>query len=78
MDDNLIWQQFEKLEERVEQLVQTCRNLENAKTTLEAKIEDLEEVIKKKDATEQRLMEERSVIRSRIDHLLSKLDQAGG
>ncbi len=77
MDDNLIWQQFEKFEERVEQLVQTCRNLRNTNATLEAKIEDLEEGTKKKDATEQRLMEERSVICSRIDHLLSKLDQAG-
>lgn len=78
MDDNVISQQFKKLEEKVEQLVQACRNLKNANTALEAKIQDLEQALKKKDATAQRLMEERSMIRARIDDLLSKLDQVGG
>ncbi len=78
VNDDVIWQQFKKLEERVGQLGKTCSNLKKGKAALEAKIEDLEQTLKKKDATEQRLMEERSVIRSRIDHLLSKLDQVGG
>lgn len=75
MDEDIIPQQFKKLEERIEQLVRTCHDLQHAESELEAKIRDLEEALKTKDATEQRYMEEKSMIRSKIDNLLSRMDQ---
>ncbi len=78
MAENAIFQQFKKLEDRVEQLVGTCRDLKNAKTVLEEKIRELEGALKKDDTAAQRYDQERSMIRSRIDDLLGKVDQALG
>ena len=75
MDEGVIPQQFKKLEERVGQLVQRCHDLERGKAELEAKIRGFQEAIKTKDAAEQHYMEEKAMIGSRIDNLLSKLDE---
>ncbi|RLB81670.1 MAG: hypothetical protein DRH17_08320 [Deltaproteobacteria bacterium] len=71
-------EQFKKLEDRIEQLVQTCRGLQQAKSELEAKIHDLEGALKAKMATEQQYKEEKSMIRLKIDDLVSRLDQVIG
>jgi len=71
-------EQFKKLEDRIEQLVQTCRGLQQAKSELEAKIHDLEGALKAKLATEQQYKEEKSMIRLKIDDLVSRLDQVIG
>ncbi|NVM20764.1 MAG: cell division protein ZapB [Desulfobacterales bacterium] len=76
MDEDTTAQQFKKVEERVEKLVDMCRELQRAKTELEVKIRDLEEALKTKNGIEQRCQEEKSMIRSKIDNLLSRLDQA--
>ena len=75
MDEDSIPKQFKKLEDRVEQLVQTCHDLKHAKLELEAKIRELEEGLRTKDATQQSYMEEKSIIRSRIDNVLGRLDE---
>jgi peptidoglycan hydrolase CwlO-like protein len=67
--------QFKKLEDKIEALVQTCRNLQQNRSELESKIHDLEEFIKAKVAAEQEYAEEKSMIRAKVDDLLSKLDQ---
>ena len=76
MDEQTIPQQFTKLEEKVGQLVQTCHDLQNSNVALQGKIRDLEEALKTRDATEQHYMEEKTMIRSKIDNLVSRLEQA--
>jgi FtsZ-binding cell division protein ZapB len=68
-------EQFERLEQKVGQLVDKCQALQRGKADLEARISHLEEVVRSKDAAEEQHVEERTMIRSRIDHLLSRLDQ---
>jgi chromosome segregation ATPase len=75
LDEDSIPKQFNELEDRVEQLVQTCHGLKHAKLELEAKIRELEEGLRTKDATQQSYMEEKSIIRSRIDNVLGRLDE---
>ena len=67
--------QYKKLEDKIEALVQTCRELQQTKSELEAKIYDLEGGLKAKIAAEQQYVEEKSIVRSKIDDLVSRLDQ---
>ena len=67
--------QFKKLEGKLEELVQAYLNVQQTKSELEAKILDLEGVIKIKAAEEERYVEEKSIIRGKIEGLLNKLDQ---
>ncbi len=78
MDQDSIPQQFVTLEKKVEQLVQKCNNLQNSKSGLEAKVRDLEEALSAKNATEQGYMQEKSMIRSKMDNLVGRLDKALG
>ena len=70
--------QFRKLEEKIEELVQACRNLQQTNSELEAKIYYLEEAIKGKAASEHRHVEEKLVIGEKIEGLITTLDQALG
>jgi septation ring formation regulator EzrA len=75
VEQDSIPQQFQKLEEKVGRLVQTCHDLQQSEVALKAKVRELEEALKTQDATSQHYMEEKTMIRSKIDNLLSKLDQ---
>jgi FtsZ-binding cell division protein ZapB len=68
-------QQFEKLEARIEQLVETCGQLQTAKNNLEKKVEQLEDALKEKNETERSYREEKSIIRSKVDSLIGRLDK---
>jgi hypothetical protein len=69
-------EQFDQLENKIRKVVQRSRDLEQTKSTLEAKIYELEEALKIKLAAEQRYVEEKSIIGAKIEDLLSRLDQA--
>ena len=75
VDEEGFAEQFKKLEDRVEELVRMCNELQNAKAELGKKVEKLEKSLAAKDESEQGYLEERSMIRSRMDSLLEKLDQ---
>jgi FtsZ-binding cell division protein ZapB len=68
-------QQFEKLENRIEQLVKTCEQLQMTKTTLEGRVADLEAALQVKNEAEQNYREEKTIIRSKVDDLLGRLDK---
>ena len=70
--------QFRKLEEKIEELVQACRNLQQTNSELEAKIYYLEEALKAKASAEHRHVEEKLVIVEKIEGLITTLDQALG
>ncbi len=76
MEEENIPQQFRKLEEKVGQLLQTCLELQNSRAELEARVRDLEDALRIKDAAEHQYMEEKNVVRSKIDDLLTRLDRA--
>ena len=78
MDQDNIPQQFVTLEKKVEQLVQKCNDLQNAKSGLEARVRDLEEALRAKNATEQSYLQEKTMIRSKMDNLVGRLDKALG
>ncbi len=69
--------QFTKLEVKIKEVVQRCRDLQQTKSVLEARIYELEEALKIKVAAEQEYVEEKSVIGAKIENLLSRLDQGG-
>jgi peptidoglycan hydrolase CwlO-like protein len=75
VDVNIIPDQLKKLEDKVEQLVQKCKELQNAKASLEEKANHLEKALSQKDMTEKRFLEEKSLIRSKMDDLVGRLDQ---
>ena len=78
MEEDSFPGQFKKLEDKIEELIQTCRDLQQTESELEAKIYDLEGALRTKVAAEQEYVEEKSMVRSKIDDLLSKLDQVLG
>ncbi len=78
MEEESFPEEFKKLEDKIDDLIQTCRHLQQSESELEAKIYELGGPLKAKVAAEQEYAEERSMVRSRIDDLLSRLDQVLG
>jgi chromosome segregation ATPase len=76
VDEQSIDGRFAKLEDKIRSVVHRCRDLQQTKSALEAKIYELEEALKIKVAAEQRYIEEKSVIGAKIEGLLGRLDQA--
>lgn len=74
MDSDLIIRQFEQIEQRVENLIETCKDFEAANRELKSRVLKLEEVLQEKQETEIRYQEEKNLVRSKIDGLLAKLD----
>lgn len=74
MDSDLIIQQFEQIEQRVENLLETCNDFEAANRELKSQVLKLEEALQEKQEAESRYQEEKNLVRSKIDGLLAKLD----
>lgn len=74
MDNELILKQFEQIEQRVENLIDVCKNLENDNSSLKAKNEQLELDLQRKTEAETKYEQEKALVRSKIDGLLAKLD----
>lgn len=74
MDSDLIIRQFEQIEQRVENLIETCSEFETKNIELKNHVMKLEEELQKKQDTENRYQEEKRLVRSKIDGLLTKLD----
>ena len=74
MDIDQILNQFEAIEQNVEQVIEVCKTYEASNLELKNKVQLLEEELQKRVEAEKRYKEERTLIRSKIDHLLAKLD----
>jgi chromosome segregation ATPase len=74
LDSDLIIRQFEQIEQRVENLIETCSEFETKNIELKNHVMKLEEELQKKQDTENRYQEEKRLVRSKIDGLLTKLD----
>lgn len=74
MDSDLIIQQFEQIERRVENLIGACRETEAENNELKNRVMKLEEELTAKREMENRYQEEKNLVRTKIDGLLTKLD----
>lgn len=74
MDNELILRLFEKIEKKVESLIEVNKSLEATNLELRNKIKRLEEELQGKVEAENNYVEERALIRSRIDSLLVRLE----
>jgi len=73
LDNELILRLFEKIEKKVESLIEVNKSLEATNLELGNKIKRLEEELQGKVEAENNYVEERALIRSRIDSLLVRL-----
>jgi FtsZ-binding cell division protein ZapB len=74
VSDEEVLSQFDKIEEKVEKLIETCRSLEAANIELNDKYERLKQETDGKADAEKRYLEQRDLIRSKVDSLLSRLN----
>jgi hypothetical protein len=70
----LLMQQFEEIEQKVERLIAICSSLEARNVQLINSVTSLESEIHIKSQALEKLSEERTMIRSKIDVLLVKLE----
>ena len=75
MNDASVFRQFEEIEQKVEQLIEICKAREAANLELKSKIKSLEEETQGKVEAERSYAEEKALIRSKIDGLLTRIDE---
>jgi regulator of replication initiation timing len=74
VDNDFVLKQFGEIEHKVENLIENCKAQAVANSELKDKIQSLEEEIQGKVEAEKNYAEEKSLIRSKIDGLLARLD----
>lgn len=75
MDDRSLIDQFQTIEARLDALIQICKEKDNLNKELSLRIEKLEEELRTKAEAEQRFTQEKAMIRSKVDQLLTRLDE---
>ena len=75
MDIDDVMLQFDEIEQKVGKLVDQQKALEAKNAELAEKVETLEEELRKKTETENTYSEQKALIRSKIDGLMSKLNE---
>ena len=75
MSDELVFRQFEEIEQKLERLIEVCKAHEATNLELKSKIKNLEEEIQGKVEAERSYAEEKALIRSKIDGLLTRIDE---
>lgn len=75
MDNEFFLSQFEEIEKKVENLIVVCKSLEVTNLELSNKIKSLEEELQGKIEAEEKIAQEKALIRSRVDNLLVRLEE---
>lgn len=73
MDDDLILNQFNDIDEKVDYLIELCKTLKVDNSGLRGKIELLEQEINNRTEADRHNSEQKEIIREKIDGLLEKL-----
>ena len=73
MENDEIVRQFDEIEQKVGKLIEASKSLEAANQELQKKVDLLEKELQGKIAVESNYIEERDLIRSKIDNLLVRL-----
>jgi chromosome segregation ATPase len=71
-----VMHQLDTLQEKVEHLIEQCQALQRNNTDLHAKVQQLESELDQKTEAENQFLQQKTQIRSRIDDLLAKLNNA--
>ena len=74
MDNNQIIEQFEKIEQKILKLIDIRASLEREIKDLNDYIGQLEQELQQKIEAENKLIEERSFVKAKVDSLLNKLE----
>ncbi len=74
MDIDNVMLQFDQVEKKIVSLIKICKSLEASNAELAAQVKNLETELQKKVETENVYSEQKAMIRSKIDGLLTKLD----
>jgi regulator of replication initiation timing len=75
LENEAILRQFEDIERKVERLIEANRSLQNVNSDLNARISQVEMELREKTEAVTLLNEERTLIRSKIDSLLGRLEE---
>ena len=73
MDNNQITKNFDEIENKIQKIIDVSKTQENELQELKDYIAQLEEELQEKIDAEKKLIEERVFVRSKIDSLLTKL-----
>lgn len=76
METDEVMHQLDTLQEKVEHLIEKCQVLQRNNTDLHAKVQQLESELDQKTEAENQFLRQKTQIRSRIDDLLAKLNNA--
>ncbi len=74
MNDDVIFNQFDEIEEKVEFLIELCKSLEKSNADLKSKITVLEKELDEKSSYEERFETQKEKIRKKIDGLINRLN----
>ena len=74
LDNNQIIEQFEKIEQKLLKLIDIRASLEKEIKDLNDYIGQLEQELQQKIEAENKLIEERSFVKAKVDSLLNKLE----
>lgn len=74
MEDGVILKQFDEIEKKVERLIGVNKSLKKNNIVLKGKIEQLEQELQVKVEAENHQTEVKTLIRSKIDGLMARLD----
>ena len=74
MDNEFILRQFEEIEEKVIKLIDICKSHEADNAELRKTIEKLEQELQTRVEAEESYLEERDLVRSKVDGLLVRLN----
>lgn len=74
MENDALFSLFTEIETKIEKLIDLCRLQQTANSELHQKVKQLEEELNLKNEAAQRHAEERTLIRSRVDNLLARLE----
>lgn len=74
MDNDLFLRQFDEIEQKVDRLIGVCKTLEVQKSEFAEKVAELEAKLQQKIEEEKQFEAEKTLIRSKIDSLLGRLE----
>ncbi|WP_022663559.1 hypothetical protein [Desulfospira joergensenii] len=77
LDNELIKNRFDDIGLKVDAMIDLCQRLQEEKTQMLSRIKELEAELKERQETEIQISEQDALIQSKIDGLLTKLDDFG-
>jgi predicted nuclease with TOPRIM domain len=75
LENEAIFRQFEEIERKIERLIEANKSLQKMNSDLNTRIFQVEKELQEKTEAETLLNEERTLIRSKIDRLLGRLEE---